>query len=604
MNARIYRIVVILIGLLAGLGLALPAHAEDGDRIRSFTIDYSIREDGLVDVVETIDYEFAGSDRHGIYRALITRQPDGDTDQDVLYGIDDIAVSSPDASADFTTSTHSKGLRTKWTELKIGDADETIDDGRAGYRISYTVDGALRTINGIPELYWNATGNGWDAAIDDVRITVNAPAGVTSVSCYQGPPGSTQQCSGAVRDGAAVAQAQGLDKEEGVTIAVQVPAGSVRNAVPTLEPAQTFWGAARLGVGSIAATVGTLVLSLLAFLGMRRANRDRRFGGVTPGIVEPSAPTVIDTIDKDTIPVRFNPPDVPPALGGKLLNDTSASKAAAATLVELANAGALTIEATPQDAGKFKKSGGMQRVAVARDLGRAPSPYAAKFARDLFKGAPTIVLDKPEKEEAKRFASAVSALNSGVAKIPKEQGWKAKGGFRGSGVLCALAAFFMIFVIVISFVLLQIGALAYLGPLVLVICILGAAAAVRLRGYRTPTGRALTDQVEGFKRYLSTAEAGTLRFEEGQDIFSAFLPWAITFGVAERWQKVCRELAEAGRIPDSPVWYSGPAFYSSFDSGSSFGDSLSTSVSSSTSSGSSGGGSSGGGGGGGGGGSW
>ncbi len=62
--------------------------------------------------------------------------------------------------------------------------------------------------------------------------------------------------------------------------------------------------------------------------------------------------------------------------------------------------------------------------------------------------------------------------------------------------------------------------------------------------------------------------------------------------------------AEAGRIPDSPVWYSGPAFYSSFDSGSSFGDSLSTSVSSSTSSGSSGGGSSGGGGGGGGGGSW
>lgn len=100
-------------------------------------------------------------------------------------------------------------------------------------------------------------------------------------------------------------------------------------------------------------------------------------------------------------------------------------------------------------------------------------------------------------------------------------------------------------------------------------------------------------------------EAGQLRFEEGQDIFSAYLPWAIMFDLADRWQAVCAELAAAGRIPAAPIWYSGPAFYDTYSAGSSFGDSLNTSTTSnSSSSGSSGGGSSGGGGGGGGGGSW
>jgi uncharacterized membrane protein YgcG len=78
------------------------------------------------------------------------------------------------------------------------------------------------------------------------------------------------------------------------------------------------------------------------------------------------------------------------------------------------------------------------------------------------------------------------------------------------------------------------------------------------RGRRTPTGRAVCDHVEGFKQYLETAEADQLRFEEGQDIFSRYLPWAIAFDLADRWQRICQQLVDAGRIPDqSPYWYSG-----------------------------------------------
>ena len=44
------------------------------------------------------------------------------------------------------------------------------------------------------------------------------------------------------------------------------------------------------------------------------------------------------------------------------------------------------------------------------------------------------------------------------------------------------------------------------------------------RGQRTADGRAVCDQVEGFKTYLATAEADQLQFEEGEDIFSKYGP--------------------------------------------------------------------------------
>ena len=78
------------------------------------------------------------------------------------------------------------------------------------------------------------------------------------------------------------------------------------------------------------------------------------------------------------------------------------------------------------------------------------------------------------------------------------------------------------------------------------------------RGQRTADGRAVCDQVEGFQTYLATAEADQLRFEEGEDIFSKYLPWAIIFELADRWAKICGDLVAMGRLPDTtPYWYVG-----------------------------------------------
>ena len=86
------------------------------------------------------------------------------------------------------------------------------------------------------------------------------------------------------------------------------------------------------------------------------------------------------------------------------------------------------------------------------------------------------------------------------------------------------------------------------------------------RGQRTAEGRAVCDQVEGFKTYLATAEADQLKFEEGEDIFSKYLPWAIIFELADRWAKICGDLVAMGRLPNAtPYWYIGNYQMSAFN---------------------------------------
>ena len=128
-------------------------------------------------------------------------------------------------------------------------------------------------------------------------------------------------------------------------------------------------------------------------------------------------------------------------------------------------------------------------------------------------------------------------------------------------------------------------------------------------GARTAEGSAVLAQTKGFELYLSTAEAEQIKFEEGIDVFSRYLPYAIIFGVAERWTKVFQQLEAEGRYTPTTGWYVGygygslsSGFVSSMDQ---LASQMSSSLQSATAASSGGSGFSGGGGfGGGGGGGW
>jgi uncharacterized membrane protein len=130
---------------------------------------------------------------------------------------------------------------------------------------------------------------------------------------------------------------------------------------------------------------------------------------------------------------------------------------------------------------------------------------------------------------------------------------------------------------------------------------------------RTPKGRDLWSHIGGFRRILATDSAeDRFDFSGRKDLYTAYIPWAVAFGVADEWAKKYK--IETGEEPPQPSYFgSYAAGYAGGSIASSMADDFSSTVSSAISayeatqsSSSSGGGgfSGGGGGGGGGGGSW
>ena len=133
----------LLAALLLGLALTLVraplAHAAD-DQIDSFSVAYNVGKNGVVHAEETIVYRFGSSSgRHGIDRFFVTREP-YDQDQDAVYTIDNISVSSPDPNVktQYTTqTTDSDEGRGQQLRLRIGDPNSTVSsaDGDVRHRL-------------------------------------------------------------------------------------------------------------------------------------------------------------------------------------------------------------------------------------------------------------------------------------------------------------------------------------------------------------------------------------------------------------------------------------------------------------------------------------
>ena len=74
----------------------IQAYAADA-QIDSFTINYEMQSSGVLKVKETIVWRFgSNTGRHGMQRHLVIREPDPDSDQDFVYGISNITVTSPE----------------------------------------------------------------------------------------------------------------------------------------------------------------------------------------------------------------------------------------------------------------------------------------------------------------------------------------------------------------------------------------------------------------------------------------------------------------------------------------------------------------------------
>jgi uncharacterized protein (TIGR04222 family) len=546
-------LLMVLTALAWALLAPTPAYAAADDQIDSFTINYDMQPSGVLKVKETITWRFgSNSGRHGIQRDLVIREPDPDSDQDFVYGISNINVTSPDdyvATQFSSKTTESQGGREEELNVRIGDPNQTISAPTATYVISYDVTGAMRSFNGYDEFFWDGPGFG-NPLIKDLKITTTVPGGVQDATCFAGPPRSTTPCQTKkfTKGGGATFGQTNVAPGESVSIGVKIAPGLVADNKPHMEPNGSKLSPAER-VGAIALAAVTLLITVGApIVGMvwwRKNGRDQRYADLAPGTV-PLAGEEARVVPNDPdipIPVAFYPPPIPVAEAGLLIDGQVDSRETAATIIDLAVRGALTVQSYGKD--------DFQVTLV--DPNKAAAPHEMVLLTALFEGEPTGAVK--DLSAPGSMASAHEQMRDSVRNQVASRGW-----FRKVPSTAATSGFGFGLIAIGIFASFAVGfwLLLLLIPLLPIVITLAVIRTKLKRGQRTAEGRAMCDQVEGFRTYLATAEADQLKFEEGEDIFSKYLPWAIIFELADRWAKICGDLVAMGRLPnETPYWYIG-----------------------------------------------
>jgi uncharacterized protein (TIGR04222 family) len=589
--------------LLTAAVLLLPmgaARAQD-EVIRAYDIQIVIRDDGDLGITERIEYDFGGSLRHGIFRTIPSRFYQDDVN-DRVYRIEDVAAESPTAPDAVEVSSEGG-----FTTIRVGDPDVEIS-GRHTYTISYRVEGALNAFSDHDELYWNAIGTDWQVPIDDVRVVVEAPAPAQRVTCFEGSEGSTQPCGRAIARGSSARfmPSRTLRPLEGITVVVAIPKGVVPEPQPIYEERWSFDRAFSVTAGTVAATAAVAAIAA-ALIGWSwwRTGRDRRFLGSPvdqvmgnrSGEEEPIAWGEGDA----EAPVEFAPPErLHPAHMGMLLDERPRTLHVTATVIDLAVRGHLTIEEVDKR-GLFGKQDWILRRGTepGDDLPR----YERSLLGGLFGGGDEVTVSALRNT----FSTKLQQVKDELLKSVVARKWFTESPQRVRlrwvvrGFLLTLGGVGLTVALAVWTRWALVGIPVVLAGIALMI-------AARAMPARTAKGTALVRRIRGFRRVIATAETHMSRWAEQEHVFTRYLPFAIVFGLTDRWAKA---FADMGVAEETPTWYRGahPFTYAAFaDSIDSFavttGGTLASTPASSGSSGFGGGGFSGGGGGGGGGGSW
>jgi uncharacterized membrane protein YgcG len=607
------RLLVVLgsVALVAAAGTASTrdaAYAQTGESIPTYRVTLTVGSDGGLHVQEVIGYDFGDTEHHGIIREIPDRRPYGTNGKkDQVYPISHVHVTASPGTPTKTKQTDDNGV----LQIRIGDPNRTIT-GLHTYTIDYDVAGALSAFADHVELDWNAIGTEWTVPIDAAQVRISAPARITKVACSRGSFGSDLPCKRARAVGrTATFTDSNLFAGEGVTVVAALPPGSVTATGPILKDhpsVRTAFAAKPLSLTLTGLLLAGVAASLIYLWWAR--GRDRRYAGQIPTLTPVAGETGKETpqplFGRGPVAVEFAPPDdIRPGQVGTLQDERANTLDVTATIVDLAVRKYLTIKELDHEHWFSHKDWELTKLPDADE--DKLLQYERRLLDGLFEKGNPVKLS----ELKNTFGSDLAAVEKAMYADAVKQGWFARNpetvraAWHGAGVATIIGG-------IIATVFLASHELGLVG---LAIIVTGIAILVVRNAMpaRTGKGSAMLARVRGFRTYIATAEAEQLKFEEREQMFARYLPFAIVFGLTEHWAKVFDALAAGNpNLAGSVGWYSGPSGWSygyfaasmaSFTT-SANGVIASHPVSSGGTSGFSGGGFSGGGGGGGGGGSW
>lgn len=542
--------------------------------IKQYDADIVLNQDSSATVIEKITAD-AGNcvNCHGIFRIIPTKTTleNGKTIQHPtkITSITDFT----DRPLKYSTSLDRYNNTITY---KIGDPNK-LATGINYFKIVYRVDNVILDQEGFDEFYWNILGNYWDLEIDQFTGLIHFPSGLnkdqTQTWLYSGAIASKNtdyaDYSWIDQSTVKITNTKTLPKNTGITISTKIPKEHFTYWQPSWWDKNSHW------LWQIIPIL-TFIVCLYIW---------NKFGK--------------DPHGNKTIVPEFSIPGNLSPLEMEAITEYGAvsNNAITATIVNLAVKKYLTINET-KTKGLFKKTDYTFKNLFKED--NKLSLGEEKLINLIFSGSEESKMSELAKDTS--TASEISELRQIVREemdmknlIPSNSIW-IWGVMIGLGILIAGSG------LTIGFALINLGLSIsiFLSGLIIFMFAL-------LMPKRTVKGSELQRQIQGFKLYINTAEKYRQRFNEKENIFEQFLPYAILFGLTKKWIETCKKIYGAKYFESyHPYWYAGSFATFNADTLSSAMNNLSSSIGSSvgTSSGVGGSGGVGGGGGGGGGGGW
>lgn len=542
------------------------------EKITSYNSHIKVEESGDLLVREDITVHAEGRQiKKGIYRSFPTIYKDKMGTR-FNVGFDVVEVLRDGKKEPFFTENQSNGVI-----VYVGDKNKNLSPGTYTYSLIYKTTRQLGFFEEFDELYFNAIGGDWLFDIEKATVLVELPEGaeVLQLDAFSGTQKSTNcDCELVSNDNKIKIETnRTLRPKEQLTFAVAWPKGFVKE--PTRAEKWLYFFKSNFHV--LFSLLGLMFVTLIYYRAWKKVG------------VDPPKQTIIPLFDP---PTGFSPGDIAVL---HVLRMTQ--RAVTASIVSLAIKGQIKIK-------YLQKKYSLERV--SNDVSQLTEEEQA-IITTLFSNRNKIILDnKHHSTFSKARTNVLKAIKNKLK--PKYFSFNYKHLVKGIIASVVLVIFAFIF---------------SPSPLIPLILILLLVILVSIFTYliKAPTikGRAVMDEIEGFKMYINVAEKKQLDAMHEPEItperFEALLPYAIALGVENKWgQKfedaLTKSFAETKTY--NPSWYTGAATAMAFspsrfssDMGKSFSSAISSASSApGSSSGSGGGGFSGGGGGGGGGGGW